>query len=361
MEKIILDTGIFIKENFLHGKKINSLISLSRKKIIEIYITEITYYELKNNFTKSINQAVTIHNKFVKQYKVCVLKNSENSYKLFEKINKTLIENEFLEKLDKLIENNIIKLIPYSTINIGIIFDKYFQGLAPFGNGNKKSEFPDAFSLELIKDFLNANSSTAIIFSTDNDFIKCSSPSLEIKEEYDTYLNDKLDILNKERTDILSKLFIDEQENLKEHLTQWYKSTLDDSSYYHDIVHGKEIYDLLLDNVVVGELEYSIVSIEEDDVTIEVIGDVKIEVSLLIDDEDTMYYDSDYKSYDYLESNYEDFNLIFKSSMIVKIEIIPEEGDHGDFEVESINDVIKFNLNSEDVEVKTYEKILPKE
>ena len=36
---VVLDTSIFIKENFLHGKKIKGLISLSEKGMIDLYIT----------------------------------------------------------------------------------------------------------------------------------------------------------------------------------------------------------------------------------------------------------------------------------------------------------------------------------
>lgn len=345
----ILDTGIFIKENFFHGKKINSLLSLSIKGIIEIYITEITYNELKNKFSSFLDKAISNHKKFTKEQENWILRNNKNSDKLFEKIDKTTIETEFENKLDDFIKEGVIKVIPYKSINIKSVFDNYFQGLPPFGNGDKKSEFPDAFSLGLIKDYLSTKGFDAVVFSTDKDFIKCSSSSLEITNEYDKYLDEKFKHLDKIKSDITNILFLQNKEFLKQSFVDWYKSNLDDFSLYYEAVNYKEIYDLTIDedDIEIGDLEYNIVNIEDDVVIIEVTGDVNVKVSVLTDDEEFMYYDSDDKSYHYLETNFETFEKKFNSKMIVTTEIISEEDYFEDFEIESINDGVKVSFNIE--------------
>ena len=48
-----------------------------------------------------------------------------------------------------------------------IVFQDYFSSSPPFGKKNKKSEFPDAFILEMLKYFVNES---LTIISSDNDF-----------------------------------------------------------------------------------------------------------------------------------------------------------------------------------------------
>lgn len=62
-----------------------------------------------------------------------------------------------------------------------------------------------------------------------------------------------------------------------------------------------------------------------------------------------MYYDSDDKSYHYLETNYESFEKEFDSSMIASIEIFQEDDYSEEFEIESINDnkEISFIINND--------------
>ncbi|WP_264846136.1 PIN domain-containing protein [Capnocytophaga catalasegens] len=345
---IVLDTSIFIKENFLHGTKIKSLLSLSSKGIIEIYITAITYNELESKFVEHLDKAASNHQKFIKAWENCILKNSKAFDVFFKEINETSIKDEFTNNFKELINKDIIKLIPYKVIDIEPVFDCYFNSLPPFGEGKKKSEFPDAFSLELIKDFLSQNNSSAFMFSIDNDFIKCPLSNLTIRSDYDQYLDDKYKDLDKAKSDITKLLFSQNYNFLKQELIDWFKSNIDDISLYFDAVNWKEIYDLHISEVNVGDLEYKIVDIKEDYVIVEVTGDVDIEVSVLTDDEDTMYYDSDDKSYHYLEQNFECFEKKFRSKMIVTAEIISEEDYQGNFEIESINEGLEISFDISD-------------
>lgn len=149
MDNIILDTNIFIKENFLHGKKINSLLNLSKTGKIKIYITEITYNECKSNFEKNVLKSVGNHNKFTKEQENWVLRNDKSLNIFFDKIDSLKIISDFNSSFDKLISEGLIEIIPYKSLNIKSVFDKYFKSELPFGKADKKSEFPDAFSHKL--------------------------------------------------------------------------------------------------------------------------------------------------------------------------------------------------------------------
>ncbi len=75
-------------------------------------------------------------------------------------------------------EETSTTLIDYSGVDPKTVFDKYFKKSAPFGRGDKKAEFPDAFMIEAIKAMDITNK--FIIVSQDNDWKK-SFEGTEIK------------------------------------------------------------------------------------------------------------------------------------------------------------------------------------
>lgn len=338
MDHVILDTNIFIKENFLHGKKINSLLNLSEKKKIQLYITEITYNELKANFAKFATNGISNHNKFVKDFDNWVLQNDNNLLALFEKINTQKVVDAFNLKLDALIENKIIKIIPYSSINIQLVFDKYFKSVAPFGNGDKKSEFPDAFTLELIKDYCDSNEIKATVFSTDKDLLNSKFDDLKISDDYKGYLERVYSDMETVKKQITDTLFNSNTKELKQQFFNWYEEYLNDESLYDDIVRWKEIYDVDIIEINIGELDYKIIEIKNDTVVIEVETTVNVKVNVLTDDEEYMYYDSDDRSHHFARKTTETVEKEFSSSMIAYIEIFDEDDYFDDFVVESINE-----------------------
>lgn len=339
MENVILDTSIFIKENFFHGKKINSLLGLGRKKKIQIYITEITYNELKANFKKFLSISITNHNQFRKNSENWILQNDKELQNFFPKINSEKIVTVFEQTLDDLITDSIIKIIPYKALDIKLVFDKYFKPEPPFGKGEKKSEFPDAFTLELVDDFCNANGISGIIFSTDKDLLSSSYPSFTVRNDYQDYLEDIYTEMEKVKKDITHRLFLSNYTELKQSFINWFKDYLeDDYSLYYDAVNWKDVHEVEVEEIIVGDLSYTIIEIVDDVVTIEVEAKVKVKVSVLTDDENYMRYDSDDKSYHYYETNYETFEEEFDSSLIAFTEIFDEDDHSEEFEVESVND-----------------------
>ncbi|WP_413998180.1 PIN domain-containing protein [Flavobacterium sp. W1B] len=339
MKNVILDTNIFIKENFLHGKKINSLISLSRKKRIQLYVTEITYNELKSNFKKFLSISIINHNRFRKDAENWILQNDNILQPFFTKIESDKIITDFELKLDNLIKDSIIKILPYKSLDIKSIFDKYFESLPPFGKGEKKSEFPDAFTLELIKDFCATNSTTAIVFSTDKDLLSTKYPDFTVRNDYDTYLEEAYTEIEKVKKDITNKLFLANSPQLKQEFVNWYKDNLeDDYSLYYDAVNGKDVYNVEVEEINVSELSYKIIEIVDDIITIEVEAKTIVKVDVLTDDDNYMYYDSDDKSYHYYETDTLSLEQEFDSSLIAYIEILDEDDYSEDFEIESIND-----------------------
>jgi hypothetical protein len=342
---VVLDTSIFIKENFLHGNKIKSLNNLSKKGEIDLYITEITYEEILANFAKDIGLALSAKRKFEKEHRV--LRNNVSFNTFFSKFDKKELIESFKKEIDGLINKNIIKKIPYTSLNIGNVFKKYFNTTPPFSDGNKKAEFPDAFSIELIKEYFKGQQLTTPIkvFSTDRDFLNCNENDLSFSDNYEDYINNINLLLLQRKKIIIEKMFEDSKDEFENEFKSWFENNLDDVSlYYGTVIFTENIYDIEIEKVIVNDLQYKIIDINDDIVTIKVYADVFVSVDILTDDEDTMYYDSDDKEYHYFEQKKISTERTFKSSIISTAEIISEE-DFSDFEIESINEDLVLNFN----------------
>ncbi len=57
--------------------------------------------------------------------------------------------------------------------NTDVVFQQYFDNEFPFGSGKKKNEFPDAFIIQSVKDYLNMHpNDILLVVSKDQDWLK---------------------------------------------------------------------------------------------------------------------------------------------------------------------------------------------
>ncbi|SNR25082.1 PIN domain-containing protein [Flavobacterium sp. ov086] len=173
---VFIDTGIFERENFLRGHKIKKISELSKSKAIKVKLTDITYREIKNRMRKNLETARVLYKKFGDTINVDakILKNDAdfNNFYPLKKLDTTAIFKKLEIQLDDFIKDSEIEIIDSSLADIQEVFEQYFEQKAPFHEGQKKDEFPDAFTLSAIKQWCKKNKKKVYIISTDNDIIK---------------------------------------------------------------------------------------------------------------------------------------------------------------------------------------------
>jgi hypothetical protein len=90
---------------------------------------------------------------------------SEDAIKRLERLD---VENKLLSEYNAFFHD--ATMLPFPSPEM--VFEKYFGSCAPFSdNGNKKSEFPDAFIIESVIDYLKQNSfANVLVISKDGDW-----------------------------------------------------------------------------------------------------------------------------------------------------------------------------------------------
>jgi len=181
-QNISLDTSFIEGQNFLAGTKVADLSTLCLAGHIKLFLTDITYREVKARFRKNIIQVAEKVKKPKENIESCVriLRNFQDHKIFFELpiIDTDSLCQRFSIDFDKWIKDHSVTIIATGHLTVSSVFDDYFDNRAPFSEGQKKHEFPDAFTLKALSDFFSNPKSKTYLLTTDNDLLTFKSKTL---------------------------------------------------------------------------------------------------------------------------------------------------------------------------------------
>lgn len=220
------------------------------------------------------------------------------------------------------------------------VFDDYFADTLPFsGAGRKKSEFPDAFVIEAIKDFTNEHSNDIVlVISKDNDWIKALSGTNRI-----VICNSIIDSM-KEMNSIDSILSEDMQEDIfqgaREDIIECAREQLEYECY--ELNDLEALDDLTIDNIEIKKVSNDYVPLKMTRDKISIIVNIEFIVSgtgEVFDNENSIW-DSEDK--EYITTEYSD--VVFSNG---HAEVGSEVGITFDFDrPKETAKVVDFRLNN---------------
>lgn len=192
-KNIFLDTNIYEENNFFHTTKIHNLFYYSQIRVINLYMTRISYWELIDRMKKGLFAVKEEHNRYVNSINSTrILKNLkkfENVEKLRFNVNESV--KELTLKLDTIVSFSNIKFIEPQDVDINSVFYLYYNCLPPFNrNIDKKHEFPDAFIIKTIENWCVKNTTKMIFLTKDNDFKGYKSSRIIFKNDFTRFLED---------------------------------------------------------------------------------------------------------------------------------------------------------------------------
>ena len=303
MEKItaFLDTSAFFSENFIDSCNIKRLLQLASNNEINLVITDIVYNEILSNYIKSIDEAIpTISSTFKQRNKVArVLRNHDELMNLFfqPELDKEKLIQSFKNKLDTQIETSHVEIIGTGHLTIKNVMQAYFDKRPPFSE-KKKYEFPDAFSIEGIKEFCARKKMNSIyIIAKDSDikfipekrFIVLNAVS-DLLDKYITQKNEMTATLNH-----IKELYKSNQEKLKicvkdEFIDYIENGNIQDRSF-------REIIDIA--DPIIKEIEfeqdYNLIELNDRFAFIEAYVHIEYEIEYTYHDISNAYYDDEDK------------------------------------------------------------------
>lgn len=209
---VFLDTSVFVSENFFVGRKIQSLGKLGNQGFISLFITSVNDLEIKNRISIETNNLKETENSFLKQLeaKHKIIKNVLDVSEI-NRIHDVYLGEAIIEKYERFKEFAKIKVTtPKYGFDITSIINNYFNKKPPFGDNKKKSEFPDAISIQICEDYLSTVKSKGIYLTNDTDFNCYQSSLVEIKNNISEVIELVMASINPS--------FVDEKEELAENI-----------------------------------------------------------------------------------------------------------------------------------------------
>jgi predicted nucleic acid-binding protein len=182
-KNIAFDAQFIIEQNFLEGNLIKEFSNQAKIGRIKLYLTDIVYREVLSHFKIHLNLAKS-KNINKQSEKIYVLRHFERyrPYFTLPEIDINTCFSEFKEMFDNWIRDYNVTIVSSELISIKNVIDDYFERRPPFEDA-KKSEFPDAFTLEALKFHFISLRKKCYLISSDEGISKYQDDILLTKKE----------------------------------------------------------------------------------------------------------------------------------------------------------------------------------
>ncbi|NOU48853.1 MAG: DUF4935 domain-containing protein [Bacteroidales bacterium] len=333
-QNIFLDTSTFEKNNILAGRKIKSLLKHCEEKTIKIFSTQIVINELKERVKKIVMQSKSDWKKYRNEKPEGIFRNTD-TISIFEKLWSIDFQKEIEiihGNIDKVIIKTPIQLIDSDGVDIDLVFEKYFNNEAPFKEGLKKNEFPDAFILATIDLWCSNNNEKMIIVSSDNDWLNYKSDKLIKINELDELLNriavHKEIALKERRLQYIENTYLANRTKLEQDLKEYFVNT----AYYDTGDADLQAFEIL----EINWGEYIVTEFEEEYAELKTEITLQINAVVSYEDYESGFYDKEDGKWYFVETVDETITRELILPVTISLSYDMENNDY-DINYESIN------------------------
>lgn len=327
--KVFVDTSIFVNQNFLAGKYIKQLLELGEKDKVEIYITDIIYNEILSNYKSRMESGYEIVRKNLKEINkdANVFRQHPEYDYLYNcfKPDKDNLFKEFKKQLDDILSKGKVNILPSKGLIIDGVIDKYFKRIPPFSE-KKKSEFPDAFSLEIVERFMAKKAGEIYVLTTDSDLKEHISSKLKPLPDIPTFL----DINNKHQHKIelitrIESIFEDQKDSVLENAERQLLDFLESGAWEEFPYLVSNVSDIDIINSEFSE-NYSITDINERDACIETQLSIEVKIDFTIDNYENASHDNEDDTWYFVEQEERSKTLKMELPITINIDYNPPAG-----------------------------------
>lgn len=287
---VFVDTSVFIAENFFApSNRINAVAKLAKERKIRLVMPEITRQEIYKHIKSAVRQSWKAFNKDSR-----IFRNSTDVDKWRKDTNEKIETDRIIGLFEKFLVETHTRILDYSyCTDAEMVFTNYFQHLKPFGEGQKKDEFPDAFALTSLEKYSEEQRQKVVVLSTDSDMNEYESKRL-VHEEYGRYISKK--VAEGIALDEMSRLLRDDKPSLIREIRNAATDYLDDFRLYLTHLNLTEVSYHSINEVDVdfNEADYEIISVNDKYLELEIEPEISFKVEV------------DYVNYDYAVYDRED-------------------------------------------------------
>ncbi|MEW6518637.1 MAG: PIN domain-containing protein [Thermodesulfobacteriota bacterium] len=176
---IFIDTQSFVKMGLnFHHPSLQAFCELCKKQSLNHLTTSVVTREVEGKITKAISDALNSLHEFRRKARLLQKIDDEKIKALFSEITEEEVLDKAINVYREFLKESKTKVLSADRVNPEVLLGLYFDRKPPFGDGKKKSEFPDAISLLAILDSLGEE--IAYVISEDSDLEKFCSENEQL-------------------------------------------------------------------------------------------------------------------------------------------------------------------------------------
>jgi hypothetical protein len=198
VRNVFIDTQYFDSINYSFSvKALKELVRLVEEGGVRVFLTSVTLGEMRSHVVEHMKEAANALKSFKDKGRFFRNLPSLPVHGAFEDFNLDEATKQALQTLDDFTKGARITVLDLSHILPDPVFEKYFAKQPPFGEGKKKSEFPDAFAFAVLDKWCDENKQGMIVVSGDSDWKSVADQKRQM--HWLPKVDDLIDEINQER------------------------------------------------------------------------------------------------------------------------------------------------------------------
>jgi hypothetical protein len=171
-EALFLDTQVFVATGFNFKSSqfaaMRAHLSAGRLRMVT---TDITVREVKARIAIAVHEELARHSTFRKGARVVRNSLLPAVVVSLAKLDEKQVVDDLCGQFQEFLKETKAEVVDTDDVQVAPVFEKYFGGAPPFGHGDsKKSEFPDAFVLQALREWTEDRGEHLFVVSGDDLF-----------------------------------------------------------------------------------------------------------------------------------------------------------------------------------------------
>ncbi|MBN2702870.1 MAG: DUF4935 domain-containing protein [Pontiellaceae bacterium] len=169
-EHVFLDTNIYEQKLFnFSGKSFVRLLEHCREDTVDLLLPHPIELEIRRHIQEICKAKIDGMNKHLVKNRILMFYKPIQDALVERELNAQLFIDDIISKLDAFLAESKAVRLDYSNVDIGEVMGQYDGNVPPFGEGDKRKEFSDAFAMEILR---HHPSEQIAVISTDQDIEK---------------------------------------------------------------------------------------------------------------------------------------------------------------------------------------------
>ena len=155
VETISIDTQVFVATGYgFTSMSFQSLKNHFASGRLKLVMTDITVREVHKRIKQSVDEELVRHREFVNKAKALFNCSIPAVITSVTKLDPNAVAKDLSDNFDSFLKKAKADIIGTKGLTVGDVLDKYFEGLAPFGDTEiKRHEFPDSFCVKALSEW----------------------------------------------------------------------------------------------------------------------------------------------------------------------------------------------------------------